>query len=133
MTDSTEQTTESIESNKRIGRPEDSDLAPHPDRKRPGPKAGDAAVMKWYKSRMLASKQSRKVFDAVMKTASDPDHKHFTACAKMVMDRLLPLGAFDKEAGKNSGGVKIEINVVGDTQVSETIEDAEYEEVEASS
>lgn len=99
------------------GRPKKSELA----KKSPGGRGkvgrpkGDAAIMKDYKARMLASPKSRKVLAKVFEVALDDDHKHQAACMKMVMDRIAPVGAFEADLKKHGGGTGITINVTGMT------------------
>lgn len=71
--------------------------------------------MKDYKARMLASPKSRKVLSKVFEVALDDEHKHQAACMKMVMDRIAPVGAFEADLKKNTGGSGITINVTGMT------------------
>ena len=121
---STEPTEEAIEPSqtpkkkKRIGRPR-----------------GDNSVIAEYKQRMIASPKSRKVLDAVLDAASDPDHKNFTAAAKLVMDRLLPVSAFEDAKGGNKGNsISITITGVDGSKTvigsGEDVDEAEYTEVD---
>jgi hypothetical protein len=58
---------------------------------------GDAAIINEYKARMLASPKSAKVLETIFEAALDHDHKNQAAAWKLVMDRILPVGAFEKE------------------------------------
>ena len=92
---------------------------------------GDAAIMNEYKARMLASPKSRKVLDKIFEVALDDDHKNQAACMKMVVDRMLPVSAFEREVSKGNGRNSIEIKISGVTasvDENETI-DAEFEEI----
>ena len=82
---------------------------------------GDAAVINEYKARMLASPKSRKVLDTIFEAALDHDHKNQAAAWKLVMDRILPVAAFEKDIGKDGGRNAIQSNVsgVGTVDVSE--------------
>ena len=122
---------------KKLGRPKKSAIEKAKKTKNPvGRPPGDKSVIAEYKARMLASPKSKKVLDAVLEAASDPDHKNFTAAAKLVMDRLLPVSAFE-EAKTGSGKVSVNISIANSdgttTVVGESSEenaiDAEYEEV----
>ena len=92
---------------------------------------GDKSVIAEYKQRMIASPKSAKVLEAVLDAASDKDHKNFTAAAKLVMDRLLPVSSFE-EAREGGGRSSVNItitNVDGSkTVIGEDIEDADYTE-----
>ncbi len=97
-------------------------------KKKPGtigrPK-GDAAIMKEYKARMLASPKSEKVIEAIYNAALDNEHKHQAAAWKLIMDRMLPVSVFEKEL--NAGGSKPVINInvgrVGDVDIQQDNED----------
>ena len=74
---------------------------------------GDAAIINEYKARMLASPKSRKVLDTIFEAAMDNDHKNQAAAWKLVMDRILPVAAFEKDIVKDSGRNAIQINISG--------------------
>ena len=84
------------------------------------PTKGDAAIINEYKARMLASPKSRKVLETIFDAALDNDHKNQAAAWKLVMDRILPVGAFEKDVVKDSGRNAIQINIsgVGTAEVS---------------
>tara|TARA_R110000744_G_scaffold76609_1_gene151771 strand:+ start:151 stop:597 length:447 start_codon:yes stop_codon:yes gene_type:complete len=88
----------------------------------------DKGIIEEYKRRMIASPKSAKVLEAILDVASDPDHKAFTACAKLVVDRLLPISSF--EDAKNSGKASINITITGVdgavTNLNEEATEAEY-------
>jgi len=104
------------------GRPRKSEVAAV----KPGNKGvvgrpkGDAAIINEYKARMLASPKSRKVLETIFDAALDDDHKNQAAAWKLVMDRILPVGAFEKEVVKDGGRNAIQINIsgVGTAEVS---------------
>ena len=81
---------------------------------------GDAAVINEYKARMLASPKSRKVLETIFDAALDNDHKNQAAAWKLVMDRILPVGAFEKDVVKDAGRNAIQINIsgVGATEIT---------------
>ena len=102
---------------KRVGRPKKSDVV---NRKRGatglsrGRPKGDAAIINEYKTRMLTSPKSRKVLESIFDAALDDEHKNQAAAWKLVMDRVLPVGDFEKD--KTSGGrnaINISITGVG--------------------
>ncbi len=74
---------------------------------------GDSAIINEYKARMLASPKSRKVLDAIFDAALDDEHKNQAAAWKLVMDRILPVGAFEKDVVKDAGRSAIQINITG--------------------
>ena len=97
------------------GRPRKSEVAAV----KPGNKGvvgrpkGDAAIINEYKARMLASPKSRKVLETIFDAALDNDHKNQAAAWKLVMDRILPVGAFEKDVVKDNGRNAIQINISG--------------------
>lgn len=97
---------------------------------------GDAAIINEYKARMLNSPKSRKVLDKIFDAALDDEHKHQAAAWKLVMDRVLPTAAFEKDVVKGSGKNAIQINITGvsgDTTIIGGDDDAidgEYKDVE---
>ena len=97
------------------GRPRKSEVAAvKPGNKgQVGRPKGDAAIINEYKARMLASPKSRKVLETIFDAALDHDHKNQAAAWKLVMDRILPVGAFEKEVTKDGGRSAIQINITG--------------------
>ena len=123
---------------KKIGRPRKTDLESNSkgNRGQIGRPKGDASIINEYKARMLASPKSRKVLDAIFDAALNDDHKNQAAAWKLVMDRILPTAAFEKDVVKGGGRNAIQINITGvggDTQVvssgdEDDIIDGEYNE-----
>ena len=74
---------------------------------------GDAAIINEYKARMLASPKSRLVLETIFDAALDNDHKNHAAAWKLVMDRMLPVGIFEREVMKDGGRNAIQINISG--------------------
>ena len=97
------------------GRPRKSDVTAvkKGSRNAVGRPKGDAAVINEYKARMLASPKSRKVLDTIFEAALDHDHKNQAAAWKLVMDRILPVAAFEKDIVKEGGRNAIQINISG--------------------
>ena len=62
---------------------------------------------------MLASPKSRKVLDSIFNAAMDDEHKNQAAAWKLVMDRILPVAAFEKDIVQNGGKSAIQINITG--------------------
>ena len=72
---------------------------------------GDAAVINEYKARMLASPKSAKVLEAIFDAALDDEHKNQAAAWKIVVDRIAPVSAFEKEFLKEKGSGQIQIRI----------------------
>jgi hypothetical protein len=69
--------------------------------------------------------------DAIFEAATDPDHKNQAAAWKLVMDRILPVAAFEKDIVKDAGRNAIQINITGvgtTTITNEAEEDSEVED-----
>ena len=100
---------------KRRGRPPKQAVAAKKNGSRGvrGRPKGDAAIINEYKARMLNSPKSRKVLDKIFDAALDDEHKHQAAAWKLVMDRVLPTAAFEKDVVKGSGKNAIQINITG--------------------
>ena len=82
-------------------------------RSKVGRPKGDAAIINEYKARMLASPKSKYVLDTIFDAALDNDHKNQAAAWKLVMDRILPVAAFEKDVVQNGGKSAIQINITG--------------------
>lgn len=93
---------------------------------------GDAGIINEYKARMLASPKSAKVLESIFNAALDDEHKNQAAAWKLVMDRIAPVAAFEKDVTKGTGKNSISINIsgVGDTKIvaEEDITDVDYEQ-----
>ena len=74
---------------------------------------GDAAIINEYKGRMLTSPKSRKVLESIFDAALNDDHKHQAAAWKLIVDRIVPVGAFEKDVVKGAGKSAIQINITG--------------------
>ena len=97
------------------GRPSKKDIAANSPggRKSVGRPKGDATIINEYKARMLASPKSKKVLDTIFDAALDHDHKNQAAAWKLVMDRIAPVAAFEKDVVQNGGKSAIQINITG--------------------
>jgi len=84
---------------------------------------GDTAIINEYKARMLNSPKSAKVLEAIYDAALNDDHKNQAAAWKLIVDRIVPVSAF--EATKSGGGTpQISINISGlNSPTIETVED----------
>ena len=92
------------------------------NRKNLGRPKGDAAVINEYKARMLASPKSKKVIEAIFDAALDDEHKNQSAAWKLIMDRMLPVSYFEKEASGGRSAVSITISSLGGTEATITQE-----------
>jgi len=117
------------------GRPKKTEVASKSrgSRKTLGRPKGDSGIINEYKARMLASPKSRKVLDSIFDAALNDDHKNQAAAWKLVMDRMLPLSYFEKDAASGRSSVNITISGLGgtvetDVEPSEPI-DGEFEDV----
>tara|TARA_R110000803_G_C11879335_1_gene309515 strand:+ start:424 stop:816 length:393 start_codon:yes stop_codon:yes gene_type:complete len=92
---------------------------------------GDAGIINDYKSRMLASPKSAKVLESIFDAALNDDHKHQAAAWKLVLDRVAPVSAFEKEflKDKGSGQIQINISTTGAPQIDGEIVDGEFVDV----
>ena len=115
-----------------VGRPKKSSVSSKKKGSRGavGRPKGDAAIINEYKARMLNSPRSRAVMDAIFEAATDPDHKNQAAAWKLVMDRILPVAAFEKDIVKDAGRNAIQINItgVGATSITNRVEETDQEE-----
>jgi hypothetical protein len=118
-----------------VGRPKKSSVSSKKKGSRGvvGRPKGDAAIINEYKARMLNSPRSRAVMDAIFEAATDPDHKNQAAAWKLVMDRILPIAAFEKDIVKDAGRSAIQINItgVGSTTITDGSEQGEEIDGEA--
>lgn len=82
---------------------------------------------------MLNSPKSQKVLDSIFNAALNDDHKNQAAAWKLLMDRMLPVTAFEQEVQKNGGKSAITINISGlvtsttqEEHSDDVLEDIEY-------
>ena len=108
---------------KKRGRPTKAatDIKKVGNRGKVGRPPGDAAIINEFKSRMLTSPKSKKVLEAIFNAALDDEHKGQQAAWKLLLDRIAPTAAFEKDVIKDAGRSAIQINItgVGSTEVSE--------------
>lgn len=127
--------TDIVEQPRKRGRPRKDAIeakTPNKGKRAVGRPKGDAAIINEYKARMLASPKSAKVLESIFSAALDDDHKHQASAWKLVMDRIAPVAAFEKDVTKGTGKNSISINIsgVGDTKIvaEEDITDVDYEQ-----
>ena len=118
---------------KKRGRPRKEDVLAKQQggRGQVGRPKGDAAIINEYKARMLASPKSAKVLEAIFNAALDDEHKGQSAAWKLVMDRIAPVAAFEKDISKNGGSNSISINISGvpSVKVGNDVVDGEFEDI----
>jgi len=97
------------------GRPKKSEVQAKTagSRGKVGRPKGDASIINEYKARMLASPKSELVLQTIFDAATNDDHKNQAAAWKLIMDRILPVGAFEKDVIKDAGRNSIQINITG--------------------
>lgn len=84
---------------------------------------GDKAIIDEYKARMLNSPKSAKVLEAIFDAALNDDHKNQAAAWKLIVDRVVPVSAFE-QARQGGGAPSVSINIMGLGQATtEVIED----------
>ena len=132
MSDQSDDTLSNNEDRPKRGRPKKTDLVSNKRGSRGvrGRPKGDAAIINDYKARMLSSPKSKKVLDSIFDAALNDEHKNQAAAWKLVMDRILPVAAFEKDVIKSGGKNAISINItgVGATTISSTSEDSSEQE-----
>ena len=85
---------------------------------------GDKAIIDEYKARMLNSPKSAKVLESILNAALNDDHKNQAAAWKLVVDRIMPISAFET-AKQGGGSAAISINIMGLGQATaEVIDDS---------
>ena len=108
-----------------MARPKKSDLATVKNKNKGiiGRPKGDTAIINEYKARMLNSPKSAKVLEAIYDAALNDDHKNQAAAWKLIVDRIVPVSAF--EASKHGGSTpSISINISGlSSPTVEAVED----------
>ena len=73
---------------------------------------GDKAIIDEYKARMLNSPKSVKVLEAIFDAALNDDHKNQAAAWKLVVDRIVPVSAFE-QAKQGNSVPSISMNISG--------------------
>jgi hypothetical protein len=73
---------------------------------------GDKAIIDEYKARMLNSPKSAKVLESIFDAALNDDHKNQAAAWKLIVDRIVPVSAFE-QAKQGGGTPAVSINIMG--------------------
>ena len=106
--------------NKR-GRPPKSDIAEIKESRAVGRPKGDAAIINEYKLRMLNSPKSAKVLEAIYDAALNDEHKNQAAAWKLIVDRIIPVSAFETaKAGGGTPQISINISSIGTPTIQTT-------------
>lgn len=114
------------------GRPRKSEVEAKKKRGVVGRPPGEAARIKEFHARLLAT-SGETVINTIIKKALDDDDKDQVACLKMCIDRVLPMSYFEKNKDAGRGNVNIQISMVGDAKaevIDEEVTDVEYETVD---
>lgn len=97
---------------RKSGRPKKSELKEIKESRSVGRPKGEAAIINEYKLRMLNSPKSSRVLEAIYDAALNDEHKNQAAAWKLIVDRIVPVSAF--EAAKQGGGTPtVSINITG--------------------
>lgn len=108
----------------KIGRPKKTDITEIKESRSVGRPKGDAAIINEYKLRMLNSPKSAKVLEAIYDAALNDEHKNQAAAWKLIVDRIVPVSAFEATKSGNGSMPQISINIssIGSPKV-ETLDD----------
>jgi hypothetical protein len=107
----------------KIGRPKKTDITEIKESRSVGRPKGEAAIINEYKLRMLNSPKSAKVLEAIYDAALNDEHKNQAAAWKLIIDRVVPLSAFEQSKNSNSTPqISINISSVGAPTI-QTIDD----------
>lgn len=112
------------ESKIKKGRPKKSDLKEIKESRSVGRPKGETAIINEYKLRMLNSPKSAKVLEAIYDAALNDEHKNQAAAWKLIVDRIVPVSAFEqsKQGGGSMPTISINISSMGSSKV-ETLDD----------
>jgi hypothetical protein len=107
----------------KIGRPKKTDIAEIKESRSVGRPKGEAAIINEYKLRMLNSPKSAKVLEAIYDAALNDEHKNQAAAWKLIMDRVIPVSAFEAaKAGGTTPQISINISSIGAPTIQTTDE-----------
>ena len=113
------------------GRPRKTDVDAKKKRNVVGRPPGEAARIKEFHARLLAT-SGETVINTIIKKALDNEDKDQVACLKMCIDRVLPMSYFEKGKDAGRGSVNIQISMLSDAK-AEVVDDIEYEDVDVES
>ena len=131
-----DQSVEDQPTKRKAGRPKKGEIVAKKQKNKGvlGRPKGDTAIINEYKARMLNSPKSAKVLEAIYDAALNDDHKNQAAAWKLIVDRIVPVSAF--EATKAGGSTpQISINISGlqgpTVDVAEDITDVEIKDYDS--
>lgn len=115
----------------KAGRPKKSEITEIKESRSVGRPKGEAAIINEYKLRMLNSPKSAKVLEAIYDAALNDEHKAQAAAWKLILDRVLPISAFE-QAKQNGGTPQISINIssVGAPTISTSKDVIDIEDID---
>jgi len=118
-------------SKRKAGRPKKSELTEIKESRSVGRPKGEAAIINEYKLRMLNSPKSAKVLEAIYDAALNDEHKNQAAAWKLILDRVLPVSAFE-QAKQNGGTPQISINIssIGTPTISSSKDVIDIEDID---
>lgn len=115
---------------RKAGRPKKGEIVAKKSKNRGtlGRPKGDKAIIDEYKARMLNSPKSARVLETILNAALDDNHKNQSAAWKLVVDRIIPVSAFE-QTKQGSGAPTVSINIMGLGQATTTIaeDDVQYD------
>jgi hypothetical protein len=105
-----------------VARPKKTELAAVKNKNKGiiGRPKGDKAIIDEYKARMLNSPKSAKVLESIFDAALNDDHKNQAAAWKLIVDRIVPVSAFE-QAKQGGGTPAVSINIMGLGQASTVV------------
>lgn len=105
------------------GRPKKGEIVAKKSKNRGtvGRPKGDKAIIDEYKARMLNSPKSAKVLETILNAALDDNHKNQSAAWKLVVDRIIPVSAFE-QTKQGSSAPTVSINIMGLGQASAVVD-----------
>ncbi len=113
------------------GRPRKTDVDAKKKRNVVGRPPGEAARIKEFHARLLAT-SGETVINTIIKKALDNEDKDQVACLKMCIDRVLPMSYFEKGKDAGRGSVNIQISMLSDAK-AEVLDQVDYEDVDVES
>ncbi len=125
---------EELQIKRKAGRPKKSEIKEIKESRSVGRPKGEAAIINEYKLRMLNSPKSAKVLEAIYDAALNDEHKNQAAAWKLIVDRIVPVSAF--EQSKQNGGsmpqISINISAMGSPKIETTddVMDVDFKDTE---
>ncbi len=102
-----------------IGRPKKSEIKEIKESRSVGRPKGEAAIINDYKLRMLNSPKSARVLEAIYDAALNDEHKNQAAAWKLIVDRIVPVSAFESaKQGGSTPQISINISSLGAPTIS---------------